>query len=215
MLVVNLFAGPGAGKSTIASGVFTLLKLHNVNCELVTEFAKDLVWEERKLTIKNQYYVFGKQQHRIYRLKDKVDVAVTDSPLLLNLVYGRLTDVKYPDSFFFTVKNVHNGFDNMNFFIKRAVDYNDIGRIHEEEECNTLDQKVRIMLRNNGIRYDTLHGDYSCSNVIAKRVLDRFDIKMQYYIDIVINEKKSEEPIKRKDPDFNIEVPDIEWVPLW
>ena len=46
-LCVNLFGGPGIGKSTTAAGVFNLLKLHGIETELITEFAKDLVWEER------------------------------------------------------------------------------------------------------------------------------------------------------------------------
>ncbi len=44
-LVVNLLGGPGSGKSTTAADVFARLKWQDINCELVTEFAKDLVWE--------------------------------------------------------------------------------------------------------------------------------------------------------------------------
>lgn len=44
-IVVNLFAGPGAGKSTGAAYIFAMLKMHGIDCELVTEFAKDKTWE--------------------------------------------------------------------------------------------------------------------------------------------------------------------------
>lgn len=67
-LIINLFGGPAAGKSTAATGIFCLLKMHWVRCELVTEFAKDLVWEERYKTLKNQQCVFGKQYHKIWRV---------------------------------------------------------------------------------------------------------------------------------------------------
>lgn len=40
-LVVNLFGGPGSGKSTGAAYVFARLKMLGYNAELVTEFAKD------------------------------------------------------------------------------------------------------------------------------------------------------------------------------
>ena len=43
--IVNLFGAPGAGKSTGAAYIFSKLKLAGVNAELVTEFAKDKVWE--------------------------------------------------------------------------------------------------------------------------------------------------------------------------
>ena len=46
--VVNLFAGPGSGKSTTASGLFHLLKLDNKKTELVTEYAKDAIYEQRE-----------------------------------------------------------------------------------------------------------------------------------------------------------------------
>lgn len=44
-IVVNLFGAPGAGKSTGAAYIFALLKMAGVEAELVTEFAKDKVWE--------------------------------------------------------------------------------------------------------------------------------------------------------------------------
>lgn len=48
MLVVNLFGTPGAGKSTGVAYIFSNLKMRGINAELVTEFAKDMVWEDNK-----------------------------------------------------------------------------------------------------------------------------------------------------------------------
>lgn len=45
MLVINLFGVPGAGKSTGAAYIFARLKMLGINTELVTEFAKDKVWD--------------------------------------------------------------------------------------------------------------------------------------------------------------------------
>lgn len=47
--IINLWAGPGSGKSTIAAYVFSKLKMKNINCELVTEYAKQLVYSGRKV----------------------------------------------------------------------------------------------------------------------------------------------------------------------
>lgn len=88
MLVVNLFGAPGAGKSTGAAYIFSKLKMAGVNAELVTEFAKDKVWEESKAVFQNQAYIFGKQYFRISRVQDKVDVVITDSPILLSSFYA-------------------------------------------------------------------------------------------------------------------------------
>lgn len=88
--VINLIGGPGAGKSTTAAGVFFLLKLLNVRCELVTEFAKELTYDENWSDLKRQLYVTAEQERRQRRLVDKVDFIVTDSPLLLG-VFARET----------------------------------------------------------------------------------------------------------------------------
>ena len=79
-IIVNLFAGPGSGKSTTAAGVFYHLKRKNINCELVREYAKELVWEKSFEKLKDQGHVTLEQQHRVNILKPYVDVIVTDSP---------------------------------------------------------------------------------------------------------------------------------------
>ena len=49
----SLFGAPGAGKSTGAAYIFSQLKMAGINAELVTEFAKDKVWEESKAVFQN------------------------------------------------------------------------------------------------------------------------------------------------------------------
>lgn len=46
MIIINLYGSPGSGKSTAAAYIFSKLKMKGVECELVTEVAKDLVWDE-------------------------------------------------------------------------------------------------------------------------------------------------------------------------
>ena len=53
-IVVNLFAGPGAGKSTGAAYIFSKLKMAGVDAEYVTEFAKDKTWEENQKVLNCQ-----------------------------------------------------------------------------------------------------------------------------------------------------------------
>src|SRR5262245_20723095 len=60
-LTVNLFGGPGCGKSTNAALVFGKLKNDGINVELVTEFAKELTWEGRSGALRFQPYVTAKQ----------------------------------------------------------------------------------------------------------------------------------------------------------
>ena len=66
-IVCNLAGSPGSGKSTLAAYVFAKLKMMGINCELVTEFAKDKVWEKNNEALSNQIYIFAKQYYRMSR----------------------------------------------------------------------------------------------------------------------------------------------------
>lgn len=93
---INLFGAPGAGKSTLAAIVFAKLKMMGINCELVTEFAKDKVWEKNNEALSNQIYIFAKQYYRMSRCAGQVDVIVTDSPLFLSPFYNKDPEIDEP-----------------------------------------------------------------------------------------------------------------------
>lgn len=157
--IINLFAGPGAGKSTIAALTFAKMKLCGYNCELVTEFAKQMVWQERtKLLFNNQVYVFAKQLHYLDAVVGKVDYIITDSPILLSAVY---CPKSYPDTFVPFILDMFNRYDNLNFFIKRVKAYNPIGRTQNEEEARDVDNKTQNFLNGNNIDYACINGNES------------------------------------------------------
>jgi hypothetical protein len=139
-LVINFFAGPGAGKSTTAAGVFHALKKLGKSVELVTEYAKDRVWEEHHSVFTDQLYLTAKQNRRLARLKDKVDYIVTDSPLLLGQYYSNEED-RIPVRFI--TDWVFNKYDNLNFFIKRTKPYDTKGRNESYEEALKADEGIK------------------------------------------------------------------------
>ena len=161
-LVVNFYAAPGSGKSTMSAHLFAKLKWNDVNCELVSEYAKDLVWESRHETFKDQLYLFGQQHHRLFRLNGKVDVIITDSPILLSVYYNSIADPesKLPDSFNDFARDIHHKFDNFNVFITRKKKYNPKGRNQTEAESDTISNEIKEMLIKNKITFTLIEGNH-------------------------------------------------------
>lgn len=143
--IVNLFGGPGVSKSTTAALVFGKLKANGVNAELVTEFAKELVWEERDYAVRCTPFLFGEQLFRLERLRNKVSVVVTDSPILLCTIYGR----HYGNAFCQFACEQHERFDNVNVRLVRnevVHPYNPKGRLQTEDEAKAIDTQISRML---------------------------------------------------------------------
>ena len=149
MIVINLFGAPGAGKSTGAAYVFSKLKMAGINAELVTEFAKDKVWEGSQAVFQNQTYIFGKQYFRISRLQDKVDVVITDSPILLSSFYNK--DELLGKELDALVSKVFDSYHNYNAFINRVKKYNPAGRFQTETESDRLSVDLANFLNNHGV----------------------------------------------------------------
>lgn len=167
---INLFAGPGAGKTTLAAGIFSELKSRDINCELVLEFAKELVWKEDIKQFENQFYLFGEQLNRYHFLIDKVDVVVTDYPIVQFLLYHNSPFTK---QFSELINSIFKTQENHNYFVKRQKPYMKLGRIHSEEEASKLDEAIIDIFVSNNLPYETIPGDKKiipdfCDKFIAK-----------------------------------------------
>lgn len=155
-LVINFFGGPGCGKSTAAAGLFYKLKLDGVKVELVQEYAKDLTWEKRYGALENQAYVFAKQLQRLHRIRHQVDVVVTDSPLLLSLLY---LPPGYPKTFKPFVLEMVDGMNNMNVLLQRVKPYQQYGRNQTELQARDIDDATLSLLDSIGADYRVANGD--------------------------------------------------------
>jgi hypothetical protein len=169
-LIINLFGGPGAGKSTTRAGVFHTLKLVGLNVEEVTEFAKDLTWEKRHVSLGCQAYVFGKQYRNIFRLLGQVDAIITDSPILLSCIYA---PASYPKSFRKFVYDMFTQLDSMNYYVRRVKPYNPRGRNQTLSEAMGIDDKVFAFLKRTKIPHKIIDGDRKAATTIAQEVMER------------------------------------------
>lgn len=162
MIVINLFAGPGSGKSTTCAGVFSKLKLAGVNCEMALEYAKDKVWENSLDVLDDQIYVFGKQLHRLNRLKGKVDVIITDSPILLSIIYNKEAS-NYLDDL--VIEQFHK-FNNLNYYVVRDESFNPKGRVQNHEESMEKDDQIKTLLNDHNISYTTVYKHNSVDTIV-------------------------------------------------
>lgn len=166
--VVNFYGGPGSGKSTTAAGLFYKLKLAGLRVELVQEYAKDLTWERRYGALENQAYVFAKQLQRLHRIEGQVDIAVTDSPLLLSLMY---TPAGYPSTFRPFVLDMISRYENVNYFLSRTKPYQQYGRVQTEDEAKEIDFATLNALDSCGMHYRLIKGDEFALDLVYADVM--------------------------------------------
>lgn len=134
----------GTGKSTTAADLFAHMKWKNINVELVNEYAKEVTWEERFKILEDQLYIMAKQNHKLWRLKGKVDWVITDSPLAMALVYAQPDYL--PNYFQQLGHEIFNHYDNVNIFLQREKPYHKIGRNQTEAEARVLDTRIKNLL---------------------------------------------------------------------
>jgi hypothetical protein len=139
---INLFGGPGSGKSTTAAWLFSELKRRLVSVEHVNEYVKAWAYAKRPVDHYDQIYIMAKQMQYEYRfLKNGIKNIVTDSPVDLSIVYSpehlkpamRLLSQTYNQDFAYE-----------NIFIRRGdKPYVQEGRYQDKARALEVDQKIQ------------------------------------------------------------------------
>lgn len=145
MICVNFYGGAGIGKSTLAAEVFSELKKLGIKTELAGEYAKELSYERAYNIMHDQLYLFAEQAHRLLMFKEYgVQVAVCDSPLLLNIAYAdSATSPVLKD----LIVDTYNRYDNIDMFLERREDY--WIKDHRDGDINSailMDKKILQIL---------------------------------------------------------------------
>jgi hypothetical protein len=179
--IINLFAGPGTGKSSIASGLVYKLKKNHISCDNPYEFPKLLAWDENYNAIQDQLYVISNQHRGIVKSYGKVDYIILDSPILLSLVYKNVYKKDtypsnlYGESFDNLILDIHNKYDNINIFLNRSDDvlYNEKERYQKLDESIELDNKIKEVLNTNNISFF----EVKVGNKTVNKIIDNFILK--------------------------------------
>ena len=171
--VINLFGGPGCGKSTVASLLYGELNAKGKNVELVQECAKSWVYFDRKPGEYDPLYFLGQQSFNESVLYGKVDYIVTDSPILLAGVYQ-----EYQSQFLrnyvkiaarkFMQHAESNGIVYHNFLLARPNSYNRSGRFENLEQAKELDDLISTSLS----KFSSIDGPESFRHLEILQILN-------------------------------------------
>jgi hypothetical protein len=158
--IINLFGGPGIGKSTQASGLFTEMKKHHMNVEYTYEFPKEVAWEGNVSQLRDQFFITANQHRNISRLYGKVEYIIVDSPIILGCFYEQRYGDGYPASFYSMTGlskflwALFGQYNNINILLTRNNDtYDPNGRLQNLEEAQEIDNDIRETLLINNIPF--------------------------------------------------------------
>jgi hypothetical protein len=160
--IVNFIGGPGSGKSTFSYRLMAHFKMNGISCEYTGEYAKEKVWDDHLKIFDNQLLVFAQQQHRLHRLVGKVDYIITDSPLVQFVYYlDEFTpDEEKKSERFLAFKKLiwaeFNSFTNINFFMKRPLEFNNEGRYQDSQKALKIDNEMMEILTMGGVPFSLL-----------------------------------------------------------
>ena len=153
---INLFGGPGIGKSTIAHELFSEMKKLGHKVEFNQEYVKSLVYSADKFRTKDQLYLFAKQHH-FQRVIEAcgMDYIVTDSPFIMGLSYCQQDDHLPYNEFKELMLKVFHSYCNINIFLKRSDDipYQTFGRYQTFDEALIKDVEIKDLLTQNHIPF--------------------------------------------------------------
>jgi hypothetical protein len=102
-----------------------------------------------------------------------VDIVVTDSPLVLIILYSK----KLSGTFDKLILEIFHTFNNLNYFLIRKKKYLRKGRLQTLEEAVELDNLTRELLDCNKISYDTFVGEKTSVELIADDIIKKTGVQ--------------------------------------
>ena len=190
--MVELWGGPGCGKSTTAAGLFAALKVEDVggpkrSVELVTEHAKEITWwiahlaggrptsqAVQRAPSTRQADLFGEQWTRLARLGGQVDVAISDSPLGLCSHYSD-PSLYPPEAWRAVVAAHYSRLDVAHVWVRRVKRYETRGRSQTEAEARAVDEGLRPLWAEAPGLHLEVDGDASAPAALSAALRDWLD----------------------------------------
>lgn len=144
---LNLIAGPGRGKSTLAASLFSEFKNNSkLTVELITEFVKPWAYMGRRPKGFDQVFITASQMHaESIPLDAGVDLVITDSPLILG---GYYASPNLQPLIFDLANKFEESYPSINIVINWNKPYTQIGRFQSESEADQVHKELLNIARN-------------------------------------------------------------------
>ena len=155
-IVINLFGGPGVGKTATALSLTGLLRKKGISCDYASEGVKDHVYESNLVALDCQPAIAGEQIKRLHRLDKQVKIIITDSPILINTLHPGFGVTELYKSW---LVEIHNMFNNFNIVLqvdREKQSYEQKGRTESKERATEMDKENIDMLNSYNVPFETV-----------------------------------------------------------
>lgn len=145
-----MMGGPGCGKDTISSAIFSRMKIDGYNVEFVTEYIKQWTYLQRKPEAWDQPYIFGHQLNReLQVIRAGFDHLITSSPIMLTCYYSMRCNFDGWQELLDIAKKFEKKHPALYIFLERSdAPYNERARFHTKEQSEEIDQEIMKFLGN-------------------------------------------------------------------
>ena len=173
---INIYGGPGVGKSTLAARIYSDLRRNFVSVELVQEVVKQYVYAGRVLKPWDYVHTFGQQfEAELLPLSAGVKTIVTDSPLFLQCIYAYECGSPVYEQLVDICRIFDEEYSVRNLLVLRSgsTPYETLGRWQDKGEAIKTDKMVRDALDRHLIDYIPINpmddGDYNfCMDLLGE-----------------------------------------------
>ncbi|MBR3425322.1 MAG: toprim domain-containing protein, partial [Neisseriaceae bacterium] len=146
-LLINVYGSPATGKSYTAEHLAAVLRDAGIECELVTEYATELIHQGRTDELKDQVFVTGEQLRREQAALNHANIVITDSPTALGIIYAP----EHQKAALHDIAAQSDKIPHINIFLRH--DYESLatfsmnGRIHDKEQSLAIQEQLIELLK--------------------------------------------------------------------